>query len=114
MSDLQAQFNRFHADNPDVWLEFERLCLRVIARGRTHWSADACLHVLRFNRDMRTTGAGEVDGQPLKLNNSHAPFYARMFIAKYPEHDDFFHTRHSKADGEIVGASPRHNAEVNS
>lgn len=113
MSHLQDQFDAFHRDNPDVWLEFEELCLRMIQRGRVRWSSDAALHVLRFHRDMKTTGAGEVDGQQLKLNNSHSAFYARMFLRAHPEHADFFQTRHAKADGEIIGSTPHHNAEVN-
>lgn len=113
MSHLQDQFDAFHRDNPAVWQEFEALCLQMIARGRTHWSSDACLHVLRFFRAMKTSGAGEVAGQQLKLNNNHAAMYARMFIRAHPEHADFFQTRHAKADGEIIGATHQHDAAVN-
>ncbi len=35
-----------------------------------------------------------------KINNSHAPFYSRLFVMDFPEHKDFFRFRKSKADDE--------------
>jgi hypothetical protein len=113
MCELVEQFKAFDRNNPTIWIHFRNFALRALHAGVPHYSADAILHRIRWHIEVETRGAGEVREQELKINNNHAAFYARKFREEYPRHADFFQIRHSKADGEIVGAAPQHNAAVN-
>lgn len=72
-------------DEPMIWSEFVRVTLRLIGAGRTHYSADAIMHVVRFERAVSSK-----DGEGYKINNNHVTHVARAFVRAYPEHGSFF------------------------
>jgi hypothetical protein len=114
MSHIQEQFEAFHRDNPLVWVWFKSFANRAVHAGKvSHYSADAILHRIRWYVDIETTGAGEADGKPLKINNNYAACYARLYAQTYPQHAGFFRMRKSQVDNQIVGSAPRHDAAVN-
>lgn len=76
----------------DLYLEFEKIALGLIAEGRTHYSSDGILHVVRFN----TRAHG--DEGAYKVNNNLAADFARRFMREHPAHGQFFHLRRSHAD----------------
>ncbi len=86
---IAERFAQFHRQNPQVWSEFERLALMLISKGRSHYSADAILHVIRFNRALTTTA----NDNGFKINNDFTSRYARMFTDRHPQHADFFQVR---------------------
>ena len=70
---------------PGVWRAFERITLDLISRGRKAGAIDI-LGKIRW--DTNVEGGGD-----WKVNNTHAPYYARIFVHKYPEHAGFFEFR---------------------
>lgn len=113
MNDINNHFSEFDVTNPHVYDRFCALVNDLISAGFKHYSADAILHVIRFEHDIRTDGAGEIDGKRLKLNNNFSSRYARKFQHDFPGLADFFETRRLATDRPITGAAPRHDAEVN-
>lgn len=82
----QAKFERYHAENPDIWNHFKEATFALIKVGRKHFSADAILHSIRFNTVLR-------GGTDFKINNNYSSMYSRMFTSNFPEHKDFFEQR---------------------
>jgi hypothetical protein len=80
----------FHRKHPYIWEMFERFTLERIQRGFQHYSARGVWHRIRW--ETAAPSALE-DEQPFKLPNNHTPFYARAFMAKYPQYAGFFRTR---------------------
>lgn len=91
-ADLAAEFESFDKANPEVWKLFRRFTFELIDKGRTHFSADAVVHRIRWETAIRTTTTD------YKINDHHVAFYARKFMRLYPQYDGFFRTRSSVAD----------------
>ena len=98
MSDLIKKFVAFHHANPDVYELFKRFAAEAMAVGHKHISADMILHRIRWETAITTRGAGwEAAGKrALKINNTHAAYYARMFILDHPAHATFFKLRKAR------------------
>lgn len=60
-------------DNWAIWLEFCELAILAHSKGRTRWSARAILHVLRWNRMLRDSGA------VWKINNHWSAPMSRLY-----------------------------------
>lgn len=84
-SDKVETFIAAHTESPDVWLTFERIALGLIGAGKKAGSIDI---LGRARWETHIEG-----GREWKVNNNYAPYYARIFAAKYPEHKDFFEFR---------------------
>lgn len=91
-SALWKEFEKFDAAHPDIWQQFESIALDLIHRGKTHYSADSILHVIRFHRDTSTSGAD------VKINNNFSACYARKWAKRHPDYEKFFERRKSKVD----------------
>lgn len=94
---MEAKFWTFVAENPEVYVEFDRHTKRLIRRGLTHYSADAVMHVVRFETSLRTTD------KVWKLNNNHIAYFARLWIRNNPKHKGFFRFRDPR-NGEVSAA----------
>ena len=83
-----AKFLAYHKAHKFIWLAFKDLANELIADGEQHYSADALLHVVRFQcrREKK-------QGEEFKVNNNFSCGYARAFERKYPQHKGFFETR---------------------
>ena len=81
------KFMAFHEANTLVYQTFCRRAFQMIQSGRKHYSARAIMEVVRWDIDLKT------DDKEFKLNNNHIPYYARMFMLAYPQHDGFFRIR---------------------
>jgi len=79
-------FIEFHAENQKVWELFVRYTLQAINAGREHYSSKAVFERLRWYFDFETS-------DQVKLNNNFTAYYARLFHAKFPQHDGFFQNR---------------------
>jgi len=91
-TELWHNFQAFDEIHPDIWESFRTLTLRLISKGKSHYSADGILHVIRFEVETSTTG------QSLKINNNWSACYSRKWAIYYPEFADFFERRKSQAD----------------
>ena len=78
----------YDREHPDIWQEFENVTLSLIAFGMEHYGAKAIMEVVRFHHTIGSTAA-----EPFKVNNNFTAYYARKFMALYPECKGFFETR---------------------
>lgn len=90
----QSRFEKYHAENPEVYRMFCKITFEVIRSGRKYFSSEAIINQIRW----QTMIAGN-DG--FKINNFLKPYFARLFCKEHPEHADFFRFRKSVADDEI-------------
>ncbi len=81
------RFKKFHAENPDVYAEFKKLALQMRSSGRTKYSAETIVNVIRWHRDIQT--AGDV----FEINNDFRSIYVRLLIYHHPEFLNFFELR---------------------
>lgn len=88
---IQEQFDRFHGENPRVYLEIVEFIKKLHSNGHRHYSMDAILHVVRYHRHIRTTD------KDFKINNNYSSRYARLVMDRNPNLIDFFHTRELKS-----------------
>jgi hypothetical protein len=87
-----------------VYLQVLDFCNRLWTTGWRHYSMRTIIAVIRFDRDLQTTGADvQADGDAIsvKLNNNHAPYYARVIAYHHPRFRDFFSFR--RVAGEARG-----------
>jgi hypothetical protein len=88
---LDAEVDRFLAENPHVWQKFRLLAVKIKAKGFDRWGAKSLWEVLRWEMALETNAAV---GGP-KLNNSYVSRIARRLMED-PEFEGFFETRQLK------------------
>lgn len=92
--EMREQVTRFHKEHPFVWDLFKRFTFEVIGKGMKHYSVNAIFERIRWEHDIT-----RIDPRAsFKLNNNYRAFYARRFMAAFPEYDGFFHTRKQTSD----------------
>ena len=79
-------FFRYHLENPRIWQHFEKVALREVAEGK-RVGAKAIVEEMRKEHEIEKR-FGE-----FKINNTYAPYYARMFLVKYPIYTHSIETR---------------------
>lgn len=82
-----ARFVTFHKANPLVWRVYQQIALESIAAGHKQCGAQSIIERIRWHEDMQTTGGS------VKINNDFAGYYARLFVAHYPQHASCFQLR---------------------
>ncbi len=82
------RFEKFHAENPHVYARFKEMALKLISQGHRRYSSKTLLCVIRFERDVSTSG-----GEPWKINDAFTALYARLFALDHPHRADFFEYR---------------------
>ncbi len=94
MSNLEKKFLEFHARNPKVYQIFEEFSLKVASQIENYGVA-AIWERMRWHINFETKEELiDPDTQkPIKLNNNHKAYYARMFMRNHPKHEGFFRTR---------------------
>lgn len=93
-ADTAQMFHEYHRNHPDIWTAFEFFALKAV-ESRRKFGAKAIIERIRW--DIVIDKKGE-----FKVCNSYAPYYARAFIIKYPEHREFFRIKM------VRGISPLH------
>jgi len=81
-------FARYHRRFPDVFDLFCRFTFELIRSGHHNCGAHLVVQRLRWE-----TAINPQRYQTFKISNCHFPFYARLFMFAYPQHDGFFRTR---------------------
>jgi hypothetical protein len=92
---LDMNAREYDADNPAVWEMFESLALALIGEGLTRYGANTLVGRIRYEARMHTADRRS----PFGVNNDYAPYFARKFARKHPEHANFFETRVLKGGG---------------
>ena len=82
------KFEEYFSDNPQIWELFVRFALVVAESGRTHYSARAIFHRIRWHVEIETKADDN-----FKIGNNHSPYYARLFHLACPEYDGLFRNR---------------------
>ncbi len=83
---LDSDFNKFHLRNPSIYAKLRELALRLRRVGASRYGMKALFEILRFNSLLQ-------HDEKLELNNSYAPYYARMLMMNEPKLKGFFRTR---------------------
>lgn len=86
---IRAAFEEFHARHPEVYAMFERFSLEMLAGG-LNLGAKAVWERMRWETRV---GPLCVTTRTYRLNNNFTPYYARLFMARHPEHAHAFHKR---------------------
>ena len=67
--ELQAEFDRYHEENPKVYEAFKRLTFQLINAGRENFSASAVVERIRWG-----VSIGEYGPDDFKINNNYRAF----------------------------------------
>lgn len=92
---IQQRFEAFHAAHPEVFQLFARFASELRRAGRTHYSADAILHRVRWEcavNPERDSG--------YKINDHFSSRYARKLANTDPRFATFFEFRKLREPGE--------------
>ena len=81
-----VDFEKYDAENPQIWQAFVYYTVRTRAKGFQHYGAFGIINLIRWH-----TGIGGND--KFKVNNTYAPDYARKMEKEYPHYKGFFRTR---------------------
>jgi hypothetical protein len=83
----------YHSRNPKLFEMFEFYAMRVADKKK---KIGAMAIVNRIRWDAEVEGCGD-----FKINNNVAPYFARIFEIKYPEHEGIFEKRSTPGVKEI-------------
>ena len=87
------KFEDFHAHNPQVFAELEKLAQVMIQKGRKKIGIGLLFEVLRWEFYMNT----DDPNSEFKLNNNYRSHYARLLIERNPELTDALELRHLRS-----------------
>lgn len=94
----EVRFEAFHAANPKVYEGLKRLAVAMRRRGFETYGMKALIEVFRWQ-----TATPTADPE-FKINNNHAPYYARLLMKQVTELRGFFEVREvGKVRGKIDG-----------
>ena len=92
-ADITEGFNRFHADNPQVFTRLVEMTRTVSGSGRKRIGMKMLFEVLRWEYFLATDS-----DEPFKLNNNYTAFYVRLIEQNHPELRGIFSKRRSVSD----------------
>ena len=88
---LLTKFEKYHKENPEVFIGFTRLAIKMKQTGRSKYSHVSIIEALRWTSDLK-------GGKPFKINNDYKALYARLMIHHWPHFKDFFSLRKMKPE----------------
>lgn len=87
---IEAKFQFFHQEHPEVYAKLRELALDLVRRGhRKHLGMKMLWETLRYF----TILGAPTDSEPFRLNNNYTARYARLLMDQEPELADVFETR---------------------
>lgn len=87
---IEARFQAFHAEHPEVYAKLHKLALRLVQRGYAHLGIGMLWETLRYTTML---GYGPDEHQPYRLNDHFRSRYARMLMDDDPRLAGLFETR---------------------
>jgi len=91
------KFKELHENKPEIYEEFCKVSKAIIGRGHKQYSAYGVMHIVRFSAWKE--GVTMKPGMDYKVSNNMTPFYARLFLRDFPEHEKFFSTKPIRLEG---------------
>jgi hypothetical protein len=101
-AELLQGFVRFHRENPGVYDHLEAIVEEEWQSGQKAYSMRTALAKLRHQRINTTGEVVIIDGgveRHVKINNNHAPYYARVWRRLHPGRADFLSVRTCREEG---------------
>lgn len=95
----EARFLEFHESNPEVYQLWDRFTREALARGHDRIGSQMIMERIRWETNI-VLHDHRPDGEPLKINDHHKPYYARLWMEKNPQHDGVFNIRAVEGDVE--------------
>lgn len=93
---LDAAFDRFISENPEVYRQFRLLAVKLKAKGIERWGAKSLWEVLRWQLAVETNASASSP----RLNNNFTSRMARKLMADEPEEFGSFFELRRLAGGE--------------
>ena len=87
LDEITENAKRYHKKHPEVWDLFRKFTMEIIRRGFNRYSVNAIFERIRWEADIST------DPLSFKISNDYRAWYARKFMAEYPEYAGFFKIR---------------------
>ena len=84
---IRDAFDKFHKDNPHIYLAFENQVMKAIERGREKISAKLIINWIRWNMFIESNDIS------FRINDAYQAYYAREFVKHHPEHANIFEFR---------------------
>jgi len=88
---LLNKFEKYHKENPQVFLGFKRLAIKMKRAGHSKYSHVSIIEALRWSIDLK-------GGKPFKINNDFKALYARLMLHYWKNFDGFFSLRKMKQE----------------
>lgn len=85
---IQERFEGFHENHPEIYELFQRFARELRDAGRSHYSADAILHRIRWEYDVNPR-----HDEQFKINDHFSSRYARLLIEDDASFEGFFSLR---------------------
>ena len=98
-NEREARFMRFHSENPIVYRLWDRFTHEALAKGHSRVGSQMIMERIRWETNVELIDA-RPDNKQLKINDHHAPYYARLWMDKNPEHKGLFSTRTVEGDND--------------
>jgi len=84
------KFQKFHEENPQIYLELLALTQQAVDHGRNKIGIQMLAEVIRWNRWIKS------NDPDFKINNNYNARYARLIMAEHPEFGPIFNLRELK------------------
>jgi len=83
---LEAEWQDYHADHPEVYRLICRYAETAIQAGRKRYALATIWELIRWHYQI------EQGMEEFALPNNHRAYYARLWLIQHPEHPRFFQT----------------------
>lgn len=85
---MNANFNQYHNDNPDVYRMIVFFANQARLAGHSRYSMRAIMHRIRWHMNVETR-----DPDGFKINNNYSQDYSMKVMEEHPEFKEFFKLR---------------------
>jgi hypothetical protein len=93
-------FVEFHKKNPHIYKRFLHYALERMSGNLRHKiSGKAIINRIRWDDDVDSTA------RDYKINDAFSPYYVRLFIKQFPQHQSRFELRRLRALDYVLGFS---------
>jgi len=90
-------FQKFHKENPHVYLKLVELARLVLSRGRRKYAIEGLWQQLRWHYDFEVENSSGLE-EGTAGSNQHRTRYARLIMAQEADLLDFFDTKAMKCE----------------
>ena len=95
----EARFMEFHRTNPIVYRLWDQFTKEALAKGYRRVGSQMIIERIRWETTINIIDA-RPDGEALKINDHHKPYYARLWMKNNPNHEGVFGIRSVEGDNE--------------